>query len=134
MLGFPILYCKGMRPVMFQLSGFCYITPSLQARPALGDTSTKCTHFGVLWSLRVEEFRLKGSKEGFQVFMLGVGIKKLEAHLGVSLGRPVVGSLSVERAVFLACTNKGVPPLLNQRLGASRASWGFKPYILHKGT
>ena len=25
MLGFPILYCKGMRPMMFQLSGFCYI-------------------------------------------------------------------------------------------------------------
>ena len=24
MLGFPILYCKGMRPMMFQLSGFCY--------------------------------------------------------------------------------------------------------------
>ena len=23
MLGFPILYCKGMRIVMFQLSGFC---------------------------------------------------------------------------------------------------------------
>ena len=22
MLGFPILYCKGMRPMMFQLSGF----------------------------------------------------------------------------------------------------------------
>ena len=26
MLGFPILYCKGMRPMMFQLSGFCYIS------------------------------------------------------------------------------------------------------------
>ena len=25
MLGFPILYCKGMRPMMFQLSGFCYM-------------------------------------------------------------------------------------------------------------
>ena len=24
MLGFPILYCKGMWPMMFQLSGFCY--------------------------------------------------------------------------------------------------------------
>ena len=24
MLGFPILYCQGMRPMMFQLSGFCY--------------------------------------------------------------------------------------------------------------
>ena len=24
MLGFPILYCKGMRPMMFQLSRFCY--------------------------------------------------------------------------------------------------------------
>ena len=24
MLGFPILYCMGMRPMMFQLSGFCY--------------------------------------------------------------------------------------------------------------
>ena len=24
MLGFPILYCTGMRPMMFQLSGFCY--------------------------------------------------------------------------------------------------------------
>ena len=24
MLGFPILYCKGMRPMMFQLSSFCY--------------------------------------------------------------------------------------------------------------
>ena len=24
MLGFPILDCKGMRPMMFQLSGFCY--------------------------------------------------------------------------------------------------------------
>ena len=24
MLGFPILSCKGMRPMMFQLSGFCY--------------------------------------------------------------------------------------------------------------
>ena len=24
MLGFPILYCKVMRPMMFQLSGFCY--------------------------------------------------------------------------------------------------------------
>ena len=27
MLGFPILYCKGMRPMMFQLSGFCYRSP-----------------------------------------------------------------------------------------------------------
>ena len=26
MLGLPILYCKGMRPMMFQLSGFCYTT------------------------------------------------------------------------------------------------------------
>ena len=25
MLGFPILYCKGKRPMMFQLSGFCYM-------------------------------------------------------------------------------------------------------------
>ena len=25
MLGFPLLYCKGMRPMMFQLSGFWYI-------------------------------------------------------------------------------------------------------------
>ena len=25
MLGFPILYFKGMRPMMFQLSGFYYI-------------------------------------------------------------------------------------------------------------
>ena len=24
MLGFPILYFKGMRPMMFQLSGFCH--------------------------------------------------------------------------------------------------------------
>ena len=24
MLGFPIHYCKGMRPMMFQLSGFWY--------------------------------------------------------------------------------------------------------------
>ena len=24
MLGFPILHCKGMRPMMFQLSSFCY--------------------------------------------------------------------------------------------------------------
>ena len=24
MLGFPILYCKGVRPMMLQLSGFCY--------------------------------------------------------------------------------------------------------------
>ena len=25
MLGFPLLYFKGMRLMMFQLSGFCYI-------------------------------------------------------------------------------------------------------------
>ena len=30
MLGFPILYCKGMRSMMFQLSGFCY-TPEKRA-------------------------------------------------------------------------------------------------------
>ena len=52
---------------MFQLSSFCYITPSLQARPALGDTSTKCTHLGVLWSLRVEGFRLQRRIPGVHV-------------------------------------------------------------------
>ena len=35
MLGFPILDCKGMRPMMFQLSGFCYsiILPQNPPRP-----------------------------------------------------------------------------------------------------
>ena len=28
MLGFPILYCKGMRSMMFQLSGFCFSSSS----------------------------------------------------------------------------------------------------------
>ena len=32
MLGFPILYCKGMRPMMFQLSGFCYRTKFMVSR------------------------------------------------------------------------------------------------------
>ena len=45
MLGFPILYCKGMRPVMFQLSGFCYM--------GLG--------FRVI-VLRVIGFRVRGSE------------------------------------------------------------------------
>ena len=32
MLGFPILYCKGMRPMMFQLSGFCYTQARVHPR------------------------------------------------------------------------------------------------------
>ena len=30
MLGLPKLYCKGMRPMMFQLSGFCYRVEGLE--------------------------------------------------------------------------------------------------------
>ena len=30
MLGFPILYCKGMRILMFQLSGFYYSSEMLE--------------------------------------------------------------------------------------------------------
>ena len=48
MLGFPILYCKGMRPMMFQLSGFCYI---------------------VVWGLRV--YRVQGSPKGPSINMVG---------------------------------------------------------------
>ena len=36
MLGFPILYCKGMRPMMFQLSGFCYKLWGFKAYTAWG--------------------------------------------------------------------------------------------------
>ena len=33
MLGFPMLYCKGMRPMIFQLSGSSYRLPGSPASP-----------------------------------------------------------------------------------------------------
>ena len=52
MLGFPILYCKGMRPMMFQLSGFCYkalspnskqvMRPSISISPAATGAAREC--------------------------------------------------------------------------------------------
>ena len=38
MLGFPILYCKGMRPMRFQLSGFCYKTERDSKAPVATST------------------------------------------------------------------------------------------------
>ena len=62
MLGFPILYCKGMRPMMFQLSGFCYNGLGLRVFGFRG--------FGV----RVKGFRLSAVVLGLRFLSVGWAI------------------------------------------------------------
>ena len=78
MLGFPILYCKGMRPMMFQLSGFC-CRPSqanemISEIPALG---LECDTSPATWIRQATElpwwrFRSQGLPKGSQVLLWGI--------------------------------------------------------------
>ena len=66
MLGVPILYCMGMRPMMFQLSGFCYKPLSPQFR------SSSSEGFGAAGSNQVSV--LSARRAFFLCRMWGLGV------------------------------------------------------------
>ena len=100
MLGSLILYLKGMRIMMFQLSGFYYIYPKPQLREVslLASTSSpkpcRAQAFGVLGDFRIWGFRVWGlGLYGFKGFGVYMGLRAFmgfrilcffRIHVGIS--------------------------------------------------
>ena len=72
MLGFPILYCKGMRPMMFQLSGFC-LNPKMIKKNRVKQKSCDCLEVGMGPTNRHPGYSPKGPKKPPIRRYLGLG-------------------------------------------------------------